>query len=324
MMKVRHRSCLLVTLALILTPCVIVLLVIGPELSTEQTLSQRLGECHMRLQYLESMYRSRHQDLAILSQYIGMMQQMPTNPTNSHTPSPSHTNATSINNSINITNVNSSHNSTSNSSSVLDALSAEAKQILYNSTQNARIMNILPQIRLPTVYNYLPHLLDDANSLRPALLKSRGRNDVNIVLGVPTVRRDKQSYLMGTLNNLIENMNDEEQNETLIVVFIGETDIETVHVIARDIESSFETYVENGLIDIIAPAPSYYPDLNKLRVTLNDPLERIKWRSKQNLDFAYLMTYGQTKGIFLENSRYYNKLTQMAIINSYRNILRTT
>lgn len=293
MFKVRQRSCLLITLALILTPCAMVLIRMGPELSTEQTLSQRLGECQMRLQYLKSMYRTRHQDLAVLSQYIGMLQQTNTAaPSNFLTATPSVTNNSSV---YNLTDIRNKNNNTL-SATVLDALSAEAKQILYNSSQNLGITNILPQIRLPTTYNYLPHLLDDANSLRPALLKSRGRTDVNIVLGIPTVRREKQSYLIGTLNNLIENMNEEEQNETLIVVFIGETDIDTVHLTARQIESTFEPYVENGLIDIVAPSPSYYPDFNKLRITLNDPLERVKWRSKQNLDFAYLMTYGQTKG----------------------------
>lgn len=295
MMKVRQRSCLLVTLALI--PCAIVLVVMGPELSTEQTLSQRLGECHMRLQYLESLYRARHQDLAILSQYIGLLQQSHMAiSSNVLSTSPSVASNSSNNNIITSNNGSSNTNSTMLPTSVLDALSAEAKHILHNSSQSFRVMNITPQIRLPTTYNYLPHLLDDPNSLRPALLKSRGRTDVNIVLGVPTVKREKQSYLIGTLNNLIENMNEEEQNETLIVVFIGETDADIVHFTAKQIESIFEPYIENGLIDIVAPSPSYYPDLSKLRITLNDPLERVKWRSKQNLDFAYLMTYGQTKG----------------------------
>lgn len=43
-----------------------------------------------------------------------------------------------------------------------------------------------------------------------------------MVMGVPTVRREKQSYLMDTLQNLIDGMNAEEANDSLIVVFVAE------------------------------------------------------------------------------------------------------
>lgn len=58
----------------------------------------------------------------------------------------------------------------------------------------------------------------------------------------------------------------------------------------------FPSQIESGLIDVVSPSPSYYPNLDKLRITLGDPLERVKWRSKQNLDFAFLMSYSQGKG----------------------------
>lgn len=93
-------------------------------------------------------------------------------------------------------------------------------------------------------------------------------------------------------------MDEEEANDTMIVVFIGETDLEYVTEIAKQIQQRFQEYCDNGLIEIISPPASYYPDWNKLRVTLNDPIERVKWRSKQNLDFAFLMAYSQIKGTF--------------------------
>ena len=45
---------------------------------------------------------------------------------------------------------------------------------------------------------------------------------VSVVLGVPTVKREAHGYLMSTLANLIDNMNEKEQLETLIVVSILE------------------------------------------------------------------------------------------------------
>ncbi|XP_020798203.1 alpha-1,3-mannosyl-glycoprotein 4-beta-N-acetylglucosaminyltransferase B [Drosophila serrata] len=286
MFKIRQRNCMLIVTALVLAPCIVILMVMGPELSTEQSLTQRLAECHMRLQYLESMYRARQEDVSLLSQYLGQIQIVSRNVTGANAPpSPPPPPLPVIN--------------------LLDGLSPEARQLLKNASHISRggsgangSLVHGQNIRLPNAYHFLPHLLDDAGSLRPAYLQSKGRSDVSIVLGVPTVRREKQSYLLGTLHNLIENMNDEEQNETLIIVYIGETDLEAVQLIARQIEASFEQYLDSGLIDIIAPAPSYYPNFERLRITLNDPLERVKWRSKQNLDFAYLMAYAHSKGTF--------------------------
>ncbi|CAD7076635.1 unnamed protein product [Hermetia illucens] len=236
-----------------------------PDLSAEQTLSQRLAEFQMRMQYLESMYRARQEDVAILSQYLGL----------------SGNNGESSNITIN--------------GSVLESLSPEARVIVKNSTLSSRFPSSL---RLPTAFHFLPHLLDDPSSLRPAFMLTRGRTGVSIALGVPTVKRDKQSYLMATLQNVISNMDDAEQNETVIVVFIGETDMDYVTLVAKQIEVRFAQYVENGLIEVIAPTSSYYPNLDNLRLTLNDPIERVKWRSKQNLDYAYLMAYAQPKATF--------------------------
>lgn len=241
------------------------------DLSAEQTLSHRLAEYQMRLQYLESMYRARQEDVSILSQYLGL----------------SSTNSNPANSEVT--------NATVPSGTVLDALSPETRAILRNTSTSPRFP---ASLRLPTAFHFLPHLLDDPSSLKPAFLLSRGRQGVSVVLGVPTVKRDKQSYLLSTLQNLVQNMDEEEQNQTLIVVFIGETDLDYVQMVAHEIEIRFGPYVDCGLIEVLSPPASYYPNLEHLRKTLNDPPERVKWRSKQNLDFAFLMAYAQPKATF--------------------------
>lgn len=45
---------------------------------------------------------------------------------------------------------------------------------------------------------------------------------VSIVIGIPTIRRDKTSYLQQTVASLIQGMSVEEQKECLIVVFVAE------------------------------------------------------------------------------------------------------
>ena len=49
---------------------------------------------------------------------------------------------------------------------------------------------------------------------------------------------------------------------------------------------------------MISPPANYYPDLSHLRESFGDPIERVKWRTKQNLDYAFLMMYAQSRGIF--------------------------
>lgn len=68
---------------------------------------------------------------------------------------------------------------------------------------------------------------------------------------------------------------------------------------ATAIEYQYSEYIQSGLIEIISPPSSYYPDFNQtVKVTLGDPLNRVKWRTKQNLDFSYLMMYSQSKGTY--------------------------
>lgn len=221
---------------------------------------QRLGEVQIRLQYLESMYRTRQEDVSILTQYISI-------------PSPN-------NDGTNVT----------LSTTLLDALSPETRSLL----RNISAPKYSTSIHFPNIFSYLPYLVEDPNSLRPAYLISRGRS-AQVILGIPTVKREKQTYLMNTLHNMITNMNEAEQNETMIVVFVGETKIDDVLTVAKQIEAQFPQYIESGLIEVLSAPESYYPDMDKLRPTLNDPMDRVKWRSKQNLDYAFLMAYSQSK-----------------------------
>ena len=43
-----------------------------------------------------------------------------------------------------------------------------------------------------------------------------------IVIGIPTVKRSKESYLVKTLRSLFNSMSDEEKEIVIVVVFIAE------------------------------------------------------------------------------------------------------
>ncbi|RWS28566.1 Alpha-1:3-mannosyl-glycoprotein 4-beta-N-acetylglucosaminyltransferase B-like protein [Leptotrombidium deliense] len=155
---------------------------------------------------------------------------------------------------------------------------------------------------VPSMLTFLPNL-SARSPLKPALhliadkYKPIGRTGVTIVMGLPTVRRPVESYLTITLQGLIENLSPEERNEAVIVLFIAETDEEYVKNVSSNIESLFGEHISSGLLEVISPPSSYYPTFSN-KSTLGDPLERVKWRTKQNLDYAYLMMYCQQKGTF--------------------------
>ncbi|XP_034107316.1 alpha-1,3-mannosyl-glycoprotein 4-beta-N-acetylglucosaminyltransferase A [Drosophila albomicans] len=134
--------------------------------------------------------------------------------------------------------------------------------------------------------------------LRLGWTYSRRRRSVFCVLGVPTVHRAGENYLLDTLYLLIENMNAYHRDNSLIVVYIGETNASIVHQIWQDINETFGDALDVGLIDVITPPAEYYPEFDKLYQTLHDEPSRVRWRTKQTLDYMYLMTYARSRGVY--------------------------
>ena len=80
-------------------------------------------------------------------------------------------------------------------------------------------------------------------------------------------------------------------------------DLEYVKSTAQTIGKIFQKQIEQGLLEIISPPETFYPDFTELKLTFGDDMERVHWRSKQNLDYAFLMMYAKQRG-----SSYYVQL----------------
>ena len=77
-------------------------------------------------------------------------------------------------------------------------------------------------------------------------------------------------------------------------MFIADTNSSLATETAINISQKFSLDIDEGLLEVIAvPNNGYYPDLSNLRQGFGDDNKRIKWRSKQSLDFAYLMLHGK-------------------------------
>ncbi|CAN9514657.1 unnamed protein product [Ophioblennius macclurei] len=148
------------------------------------------------------------------------------------------------------------------------------------------------------IYLYMPHLREHPDSLQPNVVLGQGRRGVSMVLGIPTVKREKQSYLVNTLSSLLYSLTVPQSEDLLIIVFVAETNSTYVDSIADTIMKNFPQAVQSGLLEVVSPSPYYYPDFSSLRETFGDSKERVKWRTKQNLDYSFLMLYAQDKGTY--------------------------
>uniref|UniRef100_A0A8B9HEW3 Zgc:154054 n=1 Tax=Astyanax mexicanus TaxID=7994 RepID=A0A8B9HEW3_ASTMX len=150
----------------------------------------------------------------------------------------------------------------------------------------------------PNAYLYLPHLRKHPNSLKPIIHLGQGRAGVSLVFAIPTVRREKQSYLVNTVSSLLFDLTPEQKLDIVIIIFVAETDDAFVSSVSESIKKNFPEDVSSGLVEVISPSPYYYPNFTNLKETFGDSKERVKWRTKQNLDYSFLMLYAQQKGIY--------------------------
>jgi len=153
-------------------------------------------------------------------------------------------------------------------------------------------------LSLPSIYNSLPHLLSYKDALTPGTRLSQNRRSVSLAFGIPTVRRQNKSYLIQTLQSMITGLSEKEKLDVLIIVYIGEEKQEYIDEILDLVKLRFPDSLASGLLEVIAPPKNFYPKLDNLPSTFGDPKERVKWRAKQNLDYAFLMMYAQSRAIF--------------------------
>ncbi|POI35054.1 hypothetical protein CIB84_001194 [Bambusicola thoracicus] len=188
-------------------------------------------------------------------------------------------------------------------SSVLDKIKhivAKRINLTTSHTDGMKVLNVTGKLpmHLTNLYYYLPHLREYEDAIFPNVVIGQQRTGVSLVMGIPTVKREKQSYLMSTLHSLLYGLSEKQKNDCVIIIFVAEVNAEYVNSVAESVKTSFPREVQSGLLEIISPPASYYPDLSNLRKTFGDSEDRVRWRTKQNLDYSFLMLYAQPKGTF--------------------------
>uniref|UniRef100_A0A3Q3F0W7 Alpha-1,3-mannosyl-glycoprotein 4-beta-N-acetylglucosaminyltransferase C-like n=1 Tax=Kryptolebias marmoratus TaxID=37003 RepID=A0A3Q3F0W7_KRYMA len=134
-------------------------------------------------------------------------------------------------------------------------------------------------------------------------------------IGLCSVKRKKGSYLVPTLRSLFSQSSPEERSSMVVVVLLADFDtswrVETV----TEIKMAFASELEQGQLVVIHVPQDWYPPLSGLKRNYNDPSERVTFRSKQNLDYSFLIHYCASLG------EYYLQLEDD--ISSAKNFLTT-
>eukprot|EP01137_Pigoraptor_chileana_P037648 Opistho-2@35048 len=112
----------------------------------------------------------------------------------------------------------------------------------------------------------------------------------SLIVGIPTVKRPKQSYLLGTLHSLVNGMSETEKERTVLSIYVSELeDAAFVNEVTEKVRLEFPREFETGLIEVFGPDLSFYPPLTGLKEKYGDSEMRIKWRCKQVVDYAFMM-----------------------------------
>ncbi|XP_065058862.1 alpha-1,3-mannosyl-glycoprotein 4-beta-N-acetylglucosaminyltransferase B-like isoform X1 [Rhopilema esculentum] len=194
----------------------------------------------------------------------------------------------------------------------VDELKRKLNEVEYTSTSisrelvslNSVVQKTLPSnkttniLSLPSIYGFLPHLVAQPNGLVPNIhIGTKTRRKVSLAFGIPSIYREQQSYLSGTLRSLINGLTDDDRSEIVLIVFIGDAPSVAKKRVEK-LSKAFSDAVSEGILEFIVPNQEFYPDMKNLPLTFNDSPDRVRWRTKQNLDYSFMMMYAQNKARF--------------------------
>ncbi|XP_075061423.1 alpha-1,3-mannosyl-glycoprotein 4-beta-N-acetylglucosaminyltransferase C [Mixophyes fleayi] len=112
-----------------------------------------------------------------------------------------------------------------------------------------------------------------------------------LTIGLSSVKRKKGNYLLETIKSVFEQSSYEELKEIAVVVHLAEFDLTWCESIVQDISRKFSHHIIAGRLAIIHTPVQFYPVLEGLKRNYNDPDARVKFRSKQNVDYAFLLNF---------------------------------
>ncbi|XP_033181206.1 alpha-1,3-mannosyl-glycoprotein 4-beta-N-acetylglucosaminyltransferase C-like isoform X2 [Mastacembelus armatus] len=111
-----------------------------------------------------------------------------------------------------------------------------------------------------------------------------------------SVKRRKGSYLIPTLQSLFSQSSPEERSSMVFIVLLADFDVSWRVATVIEIKTKFALELEQGQLVVLHVPQDQYPPLTGLKRNYNDAPERVSFRSKQNLDYSFLIHYSAHLG----------------------------
>ncbi|XP_058265840.1 alpha-1,3-mannosyl-glycoprotein 4-beta-N-acetylglucosaminyltransferase C isoform X1 [Hemibagrus wyckioides] len=122
--------------------------------------------------------------------------------------------------------------------------------------------------------------------------QSENRHNIGyLTVGLSSVKRKKENYLLQTLHSIFNQSSEEELSEMVVVVLLADFDLRWVHQMLTSINQLFPTRLIQGQLLVIHSDEENYPPLTGLKRNFNDAPDRVTFRSKQNVDYAFLVDF---------------------------------
>ena len=114
-----------------------------------------------------------------------------------------------------------------------------------------------------------------------------------MTIGIVTAKRPNSvTYLYNTLDSLLQNAAKEDKKDMYIIILLADLDNDWRRNVTNKIKELYSDDVQEGTIQVLQSFSWMYPKLDNLTHHYSwHPESRVKWKAKQNIDFAFLWLY---------------------------------
>ena len=128
------------------------------------------------------------------------------------------------------------------------------------------------------------------------VLGSGPSGKVKFSVGIPTVRRPSGiSYLYRTLITLFRNLLPVNEKDITVTLFIADDNLTYVKELMMEVQHNFTREIEVGLLQVISRPYDFQPPENISSYFPENDEQRLRWRSNEVFDAAFLMYYSRDK-----------------------------
>ena len=100
-------------------------------------------------------------------------------------------------------------------------------------------------------------------------------------------------YLQITLDSIISTTTKRHKEDVVVVVFLADKNLTYNSYVHNILHSAYNVYITSGFIRIVEADPRIYPKMKNIKKNFGDTQQRVLWRAKQVLDFAFMFSYSK-------------------------------